>query len=95
MIGGRARGSQTSLREANSASVVEAVKLYGQIMPIRTAAPHSRTGRHVVRASRPLLDSKAIARPVGLQKVPLVGLSTDQLTKFIGEALCVTGDVGS
>ncbi|MDF1487556.1 ROK family transcriptional regulator [Tessaracoccus caeni] len=38
MIGGRARGSQTSLREANSASVVEAVKLYGQITQVELAA---------------------------------------------------------
>lgn len=38
MIGRRARGSQTSLREANSASVVEAVKLYGQITQVELAA---------------------------------------------------------
>lgn len=35
---GRGRGSQSSLREANSASVVEAVKLYGQITQVELAS---------------------------------------------------------
>ncbi len=33
-----ARGSQTSLREANSASIVEAVRIYGQITQVELAA---------------------------------------------------------
>ncbi len=33
-----ARGSQSSLREANAASIVEAVRIYGQITQVELAA---------------------------------------------------------